>query len=135
MDSQKFTSSYMNMVLYLSQRDPVFAEYLLARFPPFLSVNPDVAFMMERNRKKWLNNVRFNIGGFLKEKCSIPYDVFVDSVYHLAHIYTVGSQTIPRNVYRANKFIRILKILEDNRYRNLEKQNNQRKRKKKSSQQ
>lgn len=139
MDSNQFTISYMNVVLYLSERDPMLAEYLLARFPHFLQMDQKVFDKVKRNTSKWLKKVRFQDGKPAIMSKVMPYDVFVDSVYNLARVYTYGSEGIPRNVYRANKFIRIGKLMqrEDERFWILQKENNQRKIKKmkKSSQQ
>lgn len=137
MDSNQFTISYMNVVLYLSERDPMLAEYLLARFPHFLQMDQKISDKVKRNTGKWLKKVRFQDGKQTMVSKILPYDVFVDSVYNLARVYTYGSDGIPSNVYRANKFIRILKRLGDPRHDVLQKENNQRKIKKmkKSSQQ
>ena len=138
MHPDQFTLSYMNVVLYLSERDPVLAEYLLARFPHFLQMDQKTFDKVKRNTNKWLKKVSFE-DGKKKQAASkiLPYDVFVDSVYNLARVYTYGSEGIPSNAYRANKFIRILKQLDDPRHPTLQKENNQRKIKKmkKSSQQ
>lgn len=138
MDSNQFTISYMNVVLYLSERDPMLAEYLLARFPHFLQMDQKVFDKVKRNTSKWLKKVRFQDGNTIMSKV-MPYDVFVDSVYNLARVYTYGSEGIPSNVYRANKFIRIGKLMQnkDERFLILQRENNQRKIKKmkKSSQQ
>ena len=138
MDSNQFASSYMNVVLYLSERDPVLAEYLLARFPHFLEMDQNTFDRVKRNTNKWLKKAELSSTKQQKMASKIlPYGIFVDSVYNLAKVYTYGSESIPRNVYRANKFIRILKRLEDEWYQILQKENNQRKIKKmkKSSQQ
>ena len=127
----------MNVVLYLSERDPVLAEYLLARFPHFLKVDQGAFYRVKRNTNKWLKNVRFQDGDQHAVSKDLPYDVFVDAVCNLARVYTYGIGKIPRNVHRANKFIRILKLLQDPRYEILQKENNQIKinKMKKSSQQ
>ena len=137
MNSDEFTSSYMIVVLYLSERDPVLAEYLLARFPHFLEMDKKTFDRVKQNTNKWLKKSEVS---YTKQKMAskiLPYDIFADSVYNLARVYTYGSNSTPRNVYRANKFIRILKLLEDERFQTLQKENNQRKIKKmkKSSQQ
>lgn len=131
MDANQFTSSYMNVVLYLSERDPVLAEYWMARFPHFLQMDEKVFDKVKRNTSKWLKKVRFQDGKQGVSKV-VPYDVFVDSVYNLARVYTYGAGGIPNNVYRANKFIRIGKLMgkDDERFRVLQKENNQRKIKK-----
>lgn len=137
MDSNQFTVSYMNVVLYLSERDPMLAEYLLARFPHFLQMDQKVFDKVKRNTNRWLKRARFQDGKKIMKV--LPYDVFIDSVYNLAKVYTYGTDSIPSNVFRANKFIRIGNLLkiEDERFRILQKENNQRKIKKmkKSSQQ
>jgi hypothetical protein len=131
MDPREFAGSYMNVVLYLSERDPVMAEYLLARFPPFLEIDPNIVIRVKRNTNNWMKKVRFmNEGGDKQKDAVLPYDVFSDSVYHLARIYTHGTDRIPRNDYRANKFIRILKLLGDERHRKLQEQVHERKIKK-----
>ena len=138
MDSNQFASSYMSVVLYLSEKDPMLAEYLLARFPHFLEMDQNTFDRVKRNTNKWLKKAEISSTKQQKMASKIlPYDTFVDSVYNLAKVYTYGSESIPRNVYRANKFIRILKRLKDERYQILQKENNQRKIKKmkKSSQQ
>lgn len=140
MDSNQFASSYMSVVLYLSEKDPMLAEYLLARFPHFLEMDQNTFDRVKRNTNKWLKKTEISYTKPKQQKMAskiLPYGIFVDSVYNLAKVYTYGSESIPRNVYRANKFIRILKLLEDERYQTLQKENNQRKIKKmkKSSQQ
>jgi len=131
MDSNEFTNSYMNVVLYLSETDPVMAEYLLARFPPFLEMDPNIVIRVKRNTNNWMKKVRsMNDGGDKQKNMVLLYDVFSDSVYHLARTYTHGTDRIPRNMYRANKFIRILKLLGDDRHRKLQEQITERKIKK-----
>lgn len=139
MDPNQFTISYMNVVLYLSETDPMLAEYLLARFPHFLQMDQKIFDKVKRNTSKWLKKVRFQDGKPTMVSKVMPYDVFMDSVYNLARVYTYGTDNIPSNVYRANKFIRIGKQMqkEEKKFRILQKENNQRKIKKmkKSSQQ
>jgi hypothetical protein len=130
MDPDQFTTSYMNVVLYLSERNPVLAEYLLARFPHFLQMDQDTFYKIKKNTNKWLKKVQFEDGQKTTVSKILPYDVFVDAVYNLARVYTYGTDNVPRNVYRANKFIRILKRLSDPRYEILQKENTQRKLKK-----
>lgn len=125
MDSREFSSSYMSVVLYLSETDPVLAEYLLARFPHFLETNQSVFVKVKRNTNKWLQKVRFQQQDTKEKLKNLPYDVFLNSVYDLARVYTYGSRNIPRNTYRANKFIRILKLMGDYRYERLQKQNSE----------
>lgn len=130
MDADTFANAYMARVLHLSNRDPVLAEYYLAHFPPFLEMAHQVLVQVKRNTNRWLKTAAATgITQPMTAQTSVPWDRFADAVYALATIYTYGSNHFPRNANRANKFIRILKRMNDDRYNALQKENNQRKRK------
>lgn len=120
MRSKEFATSYTNVIEYLSDRDPMFAEYLVARMPKSVKMDPKVLLRMKKNKQTWLAR---------KSQAPqsldfvVPFTTFTDSVYYFADLYTKGSDTmkIPPNKYRANKFKRILKILGDDRYKTLKK--------------
>lgn len=120
MKSKEFTTSYTKVIEYLSERDPMFAEYLVARMPKSVKIDSKVLLRIKKNKKNWLGR---------KSQVSqspdfvLPYTTFTDSVYYFADLYTNGSSAmkIAPNKYRANKFKRILKILGDDRYKSLKK--------------
>lgn len=121
MDYKKFTNAYMNEVLYWSRNDPVYAEYLLARFPPFLQKDQRTYIAIKNNTGNWLNKKSKTQNNAVITPRVIDRDLFTNSVYGLARVYTYGSKEIPANTYRANRFIRILKILGDDRHQELRK--------------
>lgn len=113
MDPTNFTRSYIDVVDYISNKDPIFAEYLLAKFPSSLKMDPRTRDNVFNKKTQWLSGRGNNSGQ--SSSVVIPYDTFNQSVYELAKVYTDGSDGVQRNYHRANKFIRILKLLGDER--------------------
>lgn len=109
----------MNEVLYWSKNDPVYAQYLLARFPPFLQKDQSTYIAIKQNTGKWLKKTATTPQNAVITPRVIDRDLFTEAVYGLARVYTYGSKEIPANTYRANRFIRILKILGDERHQEL----------------
>lgn len=105
MDLNKFINSYQNVLTYLSTRHPVMAEYLYDNLP------------LQLKKKGHVKEQGKHVLQPLTQKTStFPLNKFLDSVHQVAVIFSHGADNIPPNFYRANKFIRILKIMGDERY-------------------
>lgn len=115
MDKDKFASSYIDFVLYMSDKDPVLAEYYLARMPSFLPKDPQKYLTIRKNIRDWLANTATT--GVSR---AIPLNEFLDAVYHQAYIYTHGTDQVPANASKASRLVRILKLLKDTRYKKLQ---------------
>lgn len=125
-----FIDSYNNVLSYLSNKDPVFTEYLIANLPYPLQVSQQVLKKVKTQKKNWLEKSKQKISKNSVEKLpTLSSDQFNNSLYNIACVYTYGSNNIVPNFYRADKYARILKLLGDNRYMELRKEMNARKRK------
>jgi hypothetical protein len=130
MTYDEFIDSYNNVLSYLSNKDPVFTEYLISNLPHPLQVSQQVLKKARKQKKSWLEKSKQKISKKSVEKLSIlPSGRFNDSLYNIGCVYTYGSGNIVPNFYRAEKYTRVMKLLGDNRYKELEKEMNTRKRK------
>lgn len=125
-----FIDSYNNVISYLSNKDPIFTEYLISNLPHPLQVSQQVLEKAKIQKKNWLKKSKQNISKNSVEKLpTLSSDQFKNSLYNIACVYTYGSNNIAPNFYRAGADARILKLLGDIRYRELKKEMNARKRK------
>lgn len=128
MSLNDFVSSYSDMLSYLSVKNPMFTEYLIEKFPGSLELPPQVSVNAKKQKKNWLMKGSAAIYQDKVRVLTPPLmDVFQSSIYRLACVYTYGSNNIIPNFERAGKYIRILKLLGDDRYKQLGKEINKRK--------
>lgn len=108
MDPHDFIGSYQNVVSHLARTHPVMAQYLVGALPPQLKRKSNLD-MIVRGHQRVLEKPTQQLPRISKAE-------FQDSTHQLASIFTYGSRGIAPNPYRANKFIRILRIMGDDRY-------------------
>lgn len=130
MTYDNFMGSYNDVLFYLSDKDPLFTEYLVAKLPHPLQVEKPILKRVRKQKNTWLAESRKKVSKNNIQKLSKPLSVsFNNSVYNIACVYTYGTNNIVPNFDRAYKYIRMLKLLKDDRYIELRKEINTRKRK------
>ena len=94
-----FPNHYRNVLLYLKDHDLTLAEYYEGKYP------------LEKQtilRKKIQNQKKYK--HVSKQELVSSYDQFLKAVRVLAEVFTFGSENIQPNIYRARKYIRILRL-------------------------
>lgn len=108
MDLRGFINSYQNVVFHLREKHPAMAEHLYEILPQ----------QLKTGRVKWVvREPGQRAPRPLTQKIpNLPMDQFLNSLHQVALLFTYGMDKVPPNPYRANKFIRIMKIMGDERY-------------------
>lgn len=123
--SEQFLISYQDVILYLSTKDYIFANYLVAKLPSSFTLEPQLLLFLKKQSK-----AKKDVLSTDKQALSIPANQeFTDALYRLAQINIDGSENVSSNFYRANKYVRILKLMNDQRYKELKKKLNEEKKK------
>lgn len=94
-----FPTHYRNILLYLKDHDLTLAEYYDGKYP------------LEQQailRKKIQTQNKYK--HVSKQELVSSYDQFLQAVRILAQVFTFGSGNIQPNIYRARKYIRILRL-------------------------
>lgn len=113
--SQEYINAYTDIVIHYSETDPIFAEYLLSELPDVLQKqmgvihNKSMKQIVKQGKQNWLHKGTSTIQ---EQRKPVNYNQFVDAVKTLATTYTDSiPNSVPQNIYRANRFIRMLRIL------------------------
>lgn len=117
---KEFLSSFQDVVLYLMTKDPLLTRYLIAKLPPSLSIDPQVRLYLNNYLEQRAHSTIVSKQNFPNR---MTLEEFVASVSFLATYYT----NTEYNPFRAKKYIRILKLLGDDRHRELQSQLRRRK--------
>lgn len=125
-----FKNSYTNVVYYLMDHNPVLAEYLVEKVPLSLLDRSVFDALIQKHVE---TRQKYRKTSLLSNMSHLPSQVaFYDAVKTLANIYTFGSENIQPNYYRANKYIRLLKLMKKDKDASLLSQHIQKQKKNKS---
>lgn len=127
--ADQFQNSYQDVVSYLCTKDPVFANYLVAKLPSSFHLDPQLLLYLKRlpkHRQALLKKQQ------IKPIPLIPLQDFTNAVDTLATTYTYGTDNVAPNEYRAYKYIRMMKLIGDDRFKELRQNLNEEKKKNKS---
>lgn len=111
-DYNTFQYHYTNFLYYLTEHNPILAEYYAAKAP--FPLNQDLSNTLIR--KKIQTKQKYK--NFSLLKTPTLFLTFPNSIKLLATVYTYGSNNIQPNFYRALKYIRMLRLLGDENYAN-----------------
>lgn len=122
--ADQFHDSYQDVVSYLSTKDPVLANYLVAKLPSSFQIEPQLLLYLKQFPKRQQKKV-------VTPLSIVPVGEFVNAVDTLATTYTYGTDNIAPNEYRAYKYGRMMKLLGDDRFKKIKENLNEEKKKKK----
>lgn len=112
MNVSTFKDHYTKLIFYLTDHNPVLAEYYAKRSP--IPIDQDV---LDNIIKKNIQmKTKYNNLSVLKQHKIPTLDQFYHDINNLAIIFTYGYGNIKPNFYRAIDYIRILRLLGNEKY-------------------